>query len=130
MNALGMIGGSLELRIKFRGAAKPPFLFFLASFASKSAAERETTPQKYLQTLVKINYEAGSDRRELKVATKGSDRRGDVLSAMRSFLKEMNEPQSRFPVVQVVGSKGKGSTSALLTSILRQAGLRVGTYTR
>ena len=106
-----------------------PLPSFLASFSSESAAQHETCPQKYLQTLVKINYEAGSDRRDLRVASKGSDR-GDVLATMRRFLKDMNEPQGRFPVVHVVGSKGKGSTSALLTSLLSQAGLRVGTYTR
>src|SRR3984885_9474353 len=39
------------------------------------------------------------------------------------------EPQREFQSVHVAGTNGKGSTSAMLDSILRAAGLRTGLYT-
>ncbi|HEV8374903.1 MAG TPA: bifunctional folylpolyglutamate synthase/dihydrofolate synthase, partial [Candidatus Polarisedimenticolia bacterium] len=46
-----------------------------------------------------------------------------------SLLARLGDPQSRFPSVLVAGTNGKGSTAAFLTSILKEAGLRVGLYT-
>jgi dihydrofolate synthase/folylpolyglutamate synthase len=51
------------------------------------------------------------------------------LDRMRDLLARLGNPQERFPIVHVAGSKGKGSTSAMLTSILQQAGLRTGLFT-
>lgn len=39
-------------------------------------------------------------------------------------------PSSSLQVVQVAGTKGKGSTSMMLSNILRASGYNVGTYTR
>ncbi len=50
------------------------------------------------------------------------------LSRMRRLLQCMGSPQRAFRIVHVAGSKGKGSVSAMLSSILYEAGLRVGTY--
>lgn len=77
---------------------------------------------EYLEGLVRVNYEGGTDRRDL-----GAD--PDPLGAVKSFLSALDSPQDAYPVVHVVGSKGKGSTSAMLSSILSRSGLRVGTYT-
>ncbi len=41
----------------------------------------------------------------------------------------MGHPQRRSPCVQIAGTNGKGSTAAMLESILRAAGLRTGLYT-
>jgi dihydrofolate synthase/folylpolyglutamate synthase len=41
----------------------------------------------------------------------------------------MGQPQREFQSVHVAGTNGKGSTSAMLDSILRAAGLRTGLYT-
>src|SRR6266700_3288706 len=41
----------------------------------------------------------------------------------------LGQPQREFQSVHVAGTNGKGSTSAMLDSILRAAGLRTGLYT-
>jgi dihydrofolate synthase / folylpolyglutamate synthase len=41
----------------------------------------------------------------------------------------LGQPQRAFESVHVAGTNGKGSTSAMLDSILREAGLRTGLYT-
>jgi dihydrofolate synthase / folylpolyglutamate synthase len=50
------------------------------------------------------------------------------LGRMRWLLQELGEPQQQFRSVVVAGTKGKGSTSALLESILRSAGYRTGLF--
>jgi dihydrofolate synthase/folylpolyglutamate synthase len=51
------------------------------------------------------------------------------LESTRSLLSSLGDPQTRFPVVLVGGTNGKGSTASLLASILHAAGCRVGLYT-
>ena len=51
------------------------------------------------------------------------------LDRMRWLLSELGDPQLEFASVVVAGTKGKGSTCALLESILRAAGNRTGLYT-
>src|SRR6201997_1478523 len=41
----------------------------------------------------------------------------------------LGQPQRQFQSVHVAGTNGKGSTSAMLDSILRAAGSRTGLYT-
>jgi dihydrofolate synthase/folylpolyglutamate synthase len=66
----------------------------------------------------RINYEQRSP--------KPSDLK---LDRMRALLNVLGNPQDRLRIVHVAGSKGKGSTSALLASVLRQAGYRTGLFT-
>jgi dihydrofolate synthase/folylpolyglutamate synthase len=55
---------------------------------------------------------------------------GDLeLVHMRALLARLGDPQRRLRIVHVAGSKGKGSTSAMLASILRRAGYRTGLFT-
>ncbi|MCI0641487.1 MAG: bifunctional folylpolyglutamate synthase/dihydrofolate synthase [Gemmataceae bacterium] len=51
------------------------------------------------------------------------------LDRMRALLARLGDPHERLRIVHVAGSKGKGSTSAMLASILRQAGFRTGLFT-
>ncbi|MFQ5330201.1 MAG: bifunctional folylpolyglutamate synthase/dihydrofolate synthase, partial [Thermodesulfobacteriota bacterium] len=51
------------------------------------------------------------------------------LTSIRAILSLLGEPQKAFPVVHVGGSNGKGSTSVMAASMLREAGYRVGLYT-
>ncbi|HET8522345.1 MAG TPA: folylpolyglutamate synthase/dihydrofolate synthase family protein [Thermomicrobiales bacterium] len=45
------------------------------------------------------------------------------------ILRRLGEPQERYGIIHVAGSKGKGSTSAFAASILHAAGYRTGLYT-
>lgn len=51
------------------------------------------------------------------------------LSNITALLKHLGNPHQGLQAVHIAGSNGKGSTAACLTSILRQAGCRVGLYT-
>lgn len=51
------------------------------------------------------------------------------LDRMRALLQRLGNPQDRLRILHVAGSKGKGSTSAMLASILRKAGYRTGLFT-
>lgn len=51
------------------------------------------------------------------------------LDRMRNLLQHLGDPHNEVPVVHVAGTKGKGSTAAMIASILRAAGHRVGLFT-
>ena len=51
------------------------------------------------------------------------------LSRIEALLKRLGNPQDAAPAIHVAGTKGKGSTSAMMASILAQAGYRTGLYT-
>src|SRR5271166_2559919 len=51
------------------------------------------------------------------------------LDRMRSLLERLGNPHRRLRIVHIAGTKGKGSTSAMLASILRRAGYRTGLFT-
>jgi dihydrofolate synthase/folylpolyglutamate synthase len=66
----------------------------------------------------RINYEVRSARpADLK------------LERMSALLRMLGNPQERVRLVHVTGTKGKGSTCAMLASIARAAGYRVGLFT-
>src|SRR5262245_16393875 len=48
---------------------------------------------------------------------------------MRSLLARLGQPHRNLRIIHVAGSKGKGSTSAMLAAVLRQAGYRTGLFT-
>jgi dihydrofolate synthase/folylpolyglutamate synthase len=66
----------------------------------------------------RINYEQRSP--------KPSDLK---LERMQHLLDHLGNPHRALRIVHVAGSKGKGSTSAMIASILRQAGYRTGLFT-
>ena len=51
------------------------------------------------------------------------------LERMRALLDRLDNPHQRLQIVHVAGTKGKGSTAAILSSILTAAGYRIGLYT-
>jgi len=51
------------------------------------------------------------------------------LDRMRAALAARGHPERAFPALHVAGTNGKGSTAAMLESVLRAAGHRTGLYT-
>jgi dihydrofolate synthase/folylpolyglutamate synthase len=51
------------------------------------------------------------------------------LDRTRALLHLLDNPQERLRIIHVAGSKGKGSTSAMLAAILQRAGYRTGLFT-
>lgn len=51
------------------------------------------------------------------------------LDRMVALMQQLGNPQHDYKVIHVAGTKGKGSTSALVASALQAAGYRTGLYT-
>ena len=65
---------------------------------------------KYLQSLEKFGIHLGLDR-------------------INFLLQKLGNPQFKFKSIHVAGTNGKGSTCAMMASILKEAGYKVGLYT-
>lgn len=51
------------------------------------------------------------------------------LDRMFALMEELGDPHTKYPVIHVAGTKGKGSVSALCASALQAAGYKTGLYT-
>jgi dihydrofolate synthase / folylpolyglutamate synthase len=51
------------------------------------------------------------------------------LSEFERFLSRLDDPHRRLKTVVVAGTKGKGSTAAMIASMVQASGLKVGLYT-
>lgn len=51
------------------------------------------------------------------------------LERIERLLKRVGSPHERIPSVHIAGTKGKGSTAAMVDSILQAAGIRTGLFT-
>ncbi len=50
------------------------------------------------------------------------------LSRMAALLEKLGNPQEKYPVVHIAGTKGKGSTAAMIAAVLQAAGYKTGFY--
>ena len=55
-------------------------------------------------------------------------RKKSSLDVIREFLSRLGNPDRNFSVIHVAGTNGKGSTCAMLTSCLKEAGYYTGTF--
>ncbi len=55
-------------------------------------------------------------------------RRDSWLDRMRELAERLGNPQRRMQIVHVAGTKGKGSTAAMISAIVTAAGYRTGLY--
>ncbi len=53
-----------------------------------------------------------------------------TLDRVLALLDEVGAPQLRLPVIHIAGTKGKGSTAAMIASITRAGGYRTGLFTQ
>lgn len=51
------------------------------------------------------------------------------LDRMFTLMEELGNPQNKYPIIHVAGTKGKGSVSALCSAALGAGGYKVGLYT-
>jgi len=93
--------------------------------SAKSAKPREKGIKTYAAALdflaSQVNYERRPPRRR--------DRGQKTLDRITRLLKDLGDPQNTFKAVHIAGTKGKGSTAAMLTEMLANNGLKTGTYT-
>ena len=64
----------------------------------------------YLQALEKFGMNLGLDR-------------------ITNLLDKLGNPHRQFKSIHIAGTNGKGSTAAMIASILKEAGYKVGLYT-
>lgn len=50
------------------------------------------------------------------------------LDRMRELVSRLGNPQNAAPIVHLAGTKGKGSTAAMISAVLTAAGVRAGLY--
>ncbi|MBN1641841.1 MAG: bifunctional folylpolyglutamate synthase/dihydrofolate synthase [Anaerolineae bacterium] len=75
-----------------------------------------------------LDYLYGYTDYEVKSGYDYSPERFD-LRRVHKLLGLLGDPHHSFRSVHIAGTKGKGSTSALIASVLRRAGFRTGLYT-
>lgn len=80
----------------------------------------ETGQQAIEFLLGRVDYE------RISAALSASDFK---LDRMRHLLEKVGNPQDRIPAVHVAGTKGKGSTCAMMAGALSVAGYRTGLFT-
>ncbi len=71
--------------------------------------------------------ESLTDYERLRIVRYNSD--NFDLERMRSLLKKLGNPHDHFKSVHIAGTKGKGSTCAMVANMLQANGLKVGLYT-
>ena len=72
----------------------------------------------YLDSFVNYEKRGGYDYKE-----------SFKLDRMRGLASSLGNPQEYFRSIHIAGTKGKGSTSAIVHSILKEAGYKAGLYT-
>lgn len=76
-----------------------------------------------------MTYEAAR-RYLLGTIDESASRRRQDLERMRALLRELGDPQDRYPTLHVGGTSGKGSTATMLAAALSQSGKRTGLHTK
>lgn len=87
-----------------------------------------TTPAESSRRREALEYLLGRIDYERNVAVPYGERQYR-LDTMRDLLERLGRPDRRFPIVHVAGTKGKGSTSAMVAAALDACDLSVGLFT-
>ena len=86
------------------------------------SANKVVTPHERASEFLlgRINYE--------RITELPYGKRHMKLDRMRELLTRLGNPDAGLPIVHVAGTKGKGSTSAMVAGILRNAGYETGLF--
>lgn len=103
-------------------------LSFMASMLPSDSPESEVEYQKAVKTLNTLQTNASliAQVREQKSENPSSRRDGMLRFLERCSVSR--EQMDSLPIIHVAGTQGKGSTCAMVESILRARGLRTGFY--
>jgi dihydrofolate synthase/folylpolyglutamate synthase len=97
-----------------------------ATGGDAGATERDDAGGAYAEALAYLYGLVDWERRPMDRST----RERLLLERPAALLDRLGHPQRRYRAVLVGGTKGKGSTAAMLASILRAAGRRTGFYSQ
>ncbi len=93
---------------------------------SRSRSSGKTTAIKNYQSALKYIYEQVNFERMRKIRIRPEMFQ---LDRMRALCEALGNPQDQVRAVHIVGTKGKGSTVAMLSASLQECGYVVGAYT-
>jgi len=77
-----------------------------------------------------VNYEEAAAYLRGTINETASRRNPNRLDRIRVLLRELGDPQLRYPTIHVGGTSGKGSTATMIAAALTASGLRVGLHTK
>lgn len=87
------------------------------------------TYEESVRSLLALGRELAAPRQPALSSAAGAAVQKFGLDNIRILAAELGNPHLAIPCVHIAGTNGKGSTAAMMESILRHAGLRTGLYT-
>ena len=85
--------------------------------------------EESVRSLLALGRELAAPRQPALSSAPGALVQKFGLENIRTLSAELGDPHLAVPCVHIAGTNGKGSTAAMVESILRPAGLRTGLYT-
>src|ERR1700722_20803970 len=82
-----------------------------------------------VHALFSLGKELASPRQPALSSAQGARVQKFGLENISALAEALGNPHLAVPCVHIAGTNGKGSTAAMLESIVRAAGLRIGLYT-
>jgi dihydrofolate synthase/folylpolyglutamate synthase len=82
-----------------------------------------------VRALLSLGKELAAPRQPARIPAPGALVQKFGIENISILAADLGHPQLNAPCVHIAGTNGKGSTAAMLESILRAAGLRTGLYT-
>jgi dihydrofolate synthase / folylpolyglutamate synthase len=82
-----------------------------------------------VRALISLGRELGAPRQPAQSNADGARVQKFGLENISILAADLGNPHLSIPCVHIAGTNGKGSTAAMLESILRAAGMRTGLYT-
>jgi dihydrofolate synthase/folylpolyglutamate synthase len=77
-----------------------------------------------------MNFAQAQAYLQSTVGEVASPRHTHRLDRMRAFLEHLDNPQNRYPTIQIGGTSGKGSTATMVASVLSVSGRKTGLHTK